>query len=191
MKAQLVIEHKRGRHIRRAKQDIGRVAACIGQNRRRGAQHPHQRVKKDNPQHAYARPEKQRRKKSGGYHARGVFHILPPQRARNIVARPMAEGKADGLDDRHQGKHHAHRTRSARADATDEKGIRHVVKRGDQHAGDGGHRQCADELFHRRFRHPLIFFCCCFFLFHAFSHLQITRPDKSGQSATRYLRVLV
>ena len=60
LETQLVIEHKGGCHIRRAKKDISRVTTCIGQDRRSGAQDPHQRVKEDQPQHAHARTKKQR-----------------------------------------------------------------------------------------------------------------------------------
>ena len=63
------------------------------------------------------------------------------QQAGDGVARALAEGEADGLDDGHQGEGHAYGGGGAGTDLPYEVGIGHVVDRGDQHADDGGDSQ--------------------------------------------------
>ena len=76
------------------------------------------------------------------------------------VAAALTEKETDGLNDRHQGKHHAHRTGGGIAfQHPHKKGVCHVVKGSHQHTHDTGQRQPQDQRPHRRFRHlPVLFY---------------------------------
>ena len=71
------------------------------------------------------------------------------QQAGDGVARALAEGEADGLDDGHHGEGHAYGGGGAGTDLPYEVGIGHVVDRGDQHADDGGNGEFGDQAAYR------------------------------------------
>ena len=78
-----------------------------------------------------------------------------------VVPRSLAEEEPDGLDNCHQGKGDTHRSGgTGGVEFADKEGVRHIVNGGDQHTDDGGNRQLADQLLHRRLRHLQEFFLC-------------------------------
>ena len=80
----------------------------------------------------------------------------------------MAEEKAHGLDNGHEGKDHAHGAGGAVAfQHAHKKGVGHVVKRRDQHADDTGEGQAANQPADRGLGHLVKF------LFLLFVHMVV------------------
>ena len=141
LEAELVVEHQGRDHEGGADENVEDVVLGVLGAGGGGAQDVHQGVQEEETQH----PQYRRQKKGGveGHH-RHALDLLPPllaQKPGDMVAGPLAEGEADGLDDGHEGEGHAHRRRGAGADPAHKEGVGHVVEGGDEHADDGGHRQ--------------------------------------------------
>ena len=159
LKAQLVVQHQRSRHPRRSQQDHAEVCLGIGQDGIRGTQQIGQRLQKQQPQHTDQHAGGQRTEKSRGGHFRGFLIVLMADGAGDEVAAALAEEEPDGLDNGHQGKHHAHGAGGRVAfQHPHQEGVRHVVKGGHQHADDAGHSQPQDQGPHRCLRHLFVFF---------------------------------
>ena len=156
LEPQKVVHGKAGAHQRRSQQNEAGVILRIGQNGGGGAQRPHQRVQKQKAQNAdhRAAPEREEERRAGK--AVGAFGVLLAQKAAQGAARAHADHKAERLKDRHQAEHHAHRPRGAGgADLAHKKGVGQIIDRADQHAGDGGRRQCEDQFGDRGLGHAL------------------------------------
>ena len=89
--------------------------------------------------------------------------------------------KADSLYHGHGGEHDAHRAGCAGSDLADEKGIRHIIDGGHQHADNRWNRQPRNQCGNRRFDHLYK----TFFLCHRFLHLQ-TPPSKLTMTPARH-----
>ena len=98
-------------------------------------------------------------KKASGGHLGGSLRVLAAQLPGDEVAASVAEEEAHGLNHGHHGEDHAHRTGGGVAfQQTHEEGVRHIVKRGDQHTDDAGDRHAADGAAHGGFRQFLELF---------------------------------
>lgn len=172
LQPQLVVEHQRGGHPRRADQDQAHVVERIGKDGVGCAEQVAQRVPKHQPERQNDRTRAEGGEKAGRGHAGGLLAVLRAELARDVVARALSEEKADCLDRCHQREHHADRAGRARAEPADKERIRHVVNRGDEHADDGRHGHFADQRLDRGFGKLLIFAGLCV-IFHRLPPLYI------------------
>ena len=139
LKAELIVQHQRGGHPRRTQQNHTEIRLGVGQNRIRGAQQIGQRLQENQAQRTDEHARRQRRKEACGGHVRSLLIIFLANGAGHEIAAALPEEKADGLYDRHQGKHHAHSAGGGIAfQHSHEKGVRHIVKCRDQHTDDTG-----------------------------------------------------
>ena len=156
--AHLVVQHQRGGHVRRADEDEAHVIADVGERGLRRAQHVGQRIQPDQSHGHDHEAGDQRREEARRRHLLGVLVVVRAERAGDVVAGTMAKEEAHRLNDRHQRIDDADARCGARVlQHADEKGVGHVVKRGDQHADDRWNRQLTDELFDGGLGHPLEF----------------------------------
>ena len=135
------VKDKGGAHNGRARQDIPGVGAGIGQNGVGGAQKPHERLQKQQPEQAQKPAEHQRHHHRGGNVAAGALAVLLPQLAGDHAPRPHADGKPHRLNEALERKDHANRRRCAGAELRDEIRIGDVVNGGDHHPCHGGQGQ--------------------------------------------------
>ena len=89
----------------------------------------------------------------------------------NVISTALAKEKAYSLDNGHHGEDNAHGTCCAVAfQHTYKIGIRHIIKRGDEHADDTGNCQLTNELSYRSLCHFAKFcFLFCFKTVHTIS----------------------
>ena len=142
----------------------------MGIDRLRGTEKVDQGLHEDQPQHTHTRAADQGREKARRGQLIGPLGVLAAQGLGNAGPRALTEEEAQGLDDGHDGEADTHRAGGGGGDHADEKGIGHVVDRGDEHGDDGGHRQLGDEPLHGSRGHLEIFFlgslfCHCFAFF--------------------------
>ena len=150
LEAQLVVEHQGGGHPGGAVEDDPQIVHGVGEDGGGGAQEQRQGLQEDLAQHADEKACGQGSEKAGGSHVGGGFRVLLAQFPGDEVAAAVAEEEAHRLDNGHHGKHHAHGAGGAGAfQHTHEKGVRHIVEGGHQHADDTGQRQAADQPAHR------------------------------------------
>ena len=146
LEPELVVQHQGGGHPRRADEDDAHIGLRVGQDGVRGAQQIGQRFQKELAQNTEEQTHTQSGEKPGGCHVGGVIEVLFSQFPGDEVAAAVTEEKADGLDNSHQGKDHAHSAGSGIAvQFSHEKCIRHIVKGSDQHTDDAGKSQLADQ----------------------------------------------
>ena len=97
---------------------------------------------------------------------RPKFAVLDPRLTCSLPAYQTASGatdmakeKPDGLNHRHQGKHHPHRSGGTVAVQLSNKiSVRHIIDRRHQHTDDAGHGQFADQPPHGLRGHSVEFF---------------------------------
>ncbi len=154
--AQLVVQHQRGGHPRRAQQNHPEVVLGVFQHGIGGAKQISQGLQENLTQDANQDAGRQGGIEAGGRHVGSFLIVLFAQLPGDKVAAAVAEEEANGLNDRHHGEHHAHRAGGGVAvEHAHEEGVGHVVEGGYQHADDAGDSQLADQLRDRRLGHLL------------------------------------
>ena len=159
MKAKLVVQDQRRHHPWRAQEDHTQVCFCIGQNGCCGPQQHCQGFQEQLAKGADHRAGGHRQKETGDGHGGRGFIVLLAKLPRDEISAAVAEEEADGLDNRHQGKHNANRAGGTVAfQHTDKECIRHVVESRYQHTDNAWRSHAADQGANGRFGHQAIFF---------------------------------
>ena len=151
--AQDVVHHKAGDHQRGRDKDGPCIGAGVGQDGGRAAQQHHeagQGRKADDGQH---HADGQCRKKAGGSKTGGGLGVAAAQAAADDGAGPVAQHKAQRLENGHQAGNDAHRTGCAGGDLAHKKGVGQIVDAGDEHAQYRGSRQAQDQFRDGGLRH--------------------------------------
>ena len=162
LKTQLVIQHQRSSHPRRAQQNDPQIILGIGEDGLGGAQKIRKRLQKDLTEDADHNAGCQSGEKSGGSHVGCFLIVFLTQLPGDVIAAALTEEEAHSLDNGHHGENHTHGTGSGIAvEFADEIGIGHIVEGRDQHTDDAGDSQLADQSAHRGLGHHFVFGFVC------------------------------
>ena len=131
---QNIIHHAAARHKRRRNQNEDGIRLCIRQNRVRTSQQAHQRFEKQKSQYRNQSSGSQRAHKRGRRKPRGALYILRAEPSGDNTSRSMPKHKSESLNNCHQSKHYADRSRSTCPELPDKIGVRHIINICDQHA---------------------------------------------------------
>ena len=154
--AQDVVHHAAGDHGRRRQQDVGGVAARVGQDGAGGAEQAAQRGEEHKAQRADGGARQQRGVERRGGELPRAAGVFGPKLAADVGAGAVAEHEPDGLQNGHQAEHHAGGAGGTGADLADEGGIDDVVDVGDQHADGGGQAKLDDKAGDGLLRHFVV-----------------------------------
>ena len=131
--AQDVVHHQAGDHQRGGNEDGPRVGAGVGQDGLGAAQQHHEVGQGAKARHGQHHAKHQSREKAGGRKPGGGGGVAAAQAAADDGAGPVAQHKAQRLDDGHQAGNNAHGTGRTGGDLAHKKGVGQIVDAGDQH----------------------------------------------------------
>ena len=131
--AQDVVHHQAGDHQRGGNKDGPRVGAGVGQDGLGAAQQHHEVGQGAKARHGQHHAKHQSREKAGGRKPGGGGGVAAAQAAADDGAGPVAQHKAQRLDDGHQAGNNAHGTGRTGGDLAHKKGVGQIVNAGDQH----------------------------------------------------------
>ncbi len=153
-----VIEAQGSHHVGSTDENVPGIVHGKGTDGVGSAQQIHKRFQEKLPQKGKAEPHEHPGEEAGGGHGLSLLPLLLAQQPGGGVSRPVAEGKADGLDHRHKGKHHTHRPLGAFPQGANKISVGHVINGCNEHTDDGGHRQAAHQAWNGSRGEPLKFF---------------------------------